>query len=202
MKNKELLDKFQKICAEATVTKINFEEKNAISKKRIKKDYRNELLDNMIRKRRTKSEAKIIKDLLTIINTPKIYSVDENNYEIIMEFIDGLQLKEIIEKKPKFCKIIGEEIKKIHDYGIIHGDLTTSNILIDKKNKIYFIDFGLSFYSKKLEDKAMDLVVFKKVFNATHSKLKNGFELVLNGYNPSKELIEQINKIEKRARYH
>jgi tRNA A-37 threonylcarbamoyl transferase component Bud32 len=65
-----------------------------------------------------------------------------------------------------------------------------------------FIDFGLGYFSKKLEDKATDLIVFKKTFNATHPLVKNGWLLVMKGYNASEEMIEQMNKIEKRARYH
>ena len=131
-----------------------------------------------------------------------------------MELIKGKRLKEVVEKNPALCIIAGREIKKIHSLGIIHGDLTTSNILVEERNnvqknkekekfsKLCFIDFGLGFYSKKLEDVATDLVVFKKTFNATHSSLKNGWLLVMKGYAPSKAVEAQMQKIEKRARYH
>jgi TP53 regulating kinase-like protein len=187
--------------AEATISKIEFEKNQAILKKRNSKNYRDKELDEKIIKRRTKSEAKILKELNGVVNVPKVLMVDENKGELIIEYIDGKKLKEVIEKEKYLCKLAGREIKKIHNKGIIHGDLTTSN-MIYKNKKIYFIDFGLGYFSKKIEDRAVDLVVFKKTFNATHSKLKNGFDDVLNAYKPDKELKERIEKIEKRARYH
>lgn len=191
--------KLEKICAEAQVKEITFQEKKAVSKKRIPKKYRNNTLDLLIIKKRTKQEAKILKTLLGIINVPKIYSISDS--EIVMEFIEGKVLKEIVEKQKELCIEAGKEIKKIHSAGIIHGDLTTSNIIYSQ-GKLFFIDFGLGYFSKKIEDQATDLIVFKKTFNATHSSLKSGWELVMQGYKPNKEVIERMEKIEKRARYH
>ena len=60
---------------------------------------------------------------------------------------------------------IGRIIGNLHLNEIIHGDLTTSNILIVKEDndlKIYFIDFGLSIVSNHLEDKAVDLYVLER----------------------------------------
>jgi Kae1-associated kinase Bud32 len=195
------MNKFYKKGAEAELKQIIFDEKSAISKKRIPKGYRNSELDFKIRKKRTKSEAKILRELFPIINVPSVLSVDEKDCEIIMDFVEGKQLKEVIEKKKNLCVLAGKEIKKIHAHGIIHGDLTTSNIIFDKKDLV-FIDFGLGYYSKKVEDRATDLVVFKKTFNATHSSLKNGWEMVMQGYNPNQEMISRMTAIEKRARYH
>ena len=195
------MDNFYKKGAEAELTLADFYGKKVVSKKRIKKSYRNNELDFNIRKKRTRSEAKILNTLYNIINVPQVLFVDEKKCEIMLEFIDGKMLKEIIEKVPTLAVKAGKEIKKIHESGIIHGDLTTSNILF-KNDKLYFIDFGLGYFSKKTEDKATDLIVFKKTFNATHSKLKNGWDLVMLGYKPSKEMVERMQTIEKRARYH
>jgi Kae1-associated kinase Bud32 len=191
--------------AEAEIKKFFLNGKKVVSKKRISKKYRDTKLDFSIRKKRTKSEAKIINLLYNKINVPKIINVNEKECEIIMDFIKGKQLKQIIEKNIGLCLIAGQEIRKIHDSGIIHGDLTTSNIIVQKennKNKLFFIDFGLGFFSKKIEDKATDLIVFKKTFNATHSKIKNNWGLVLQGYDPEQELINRMQQIEKRVRYH
>jgi Kae1-associated kinase Bud32 len=185
------------VCAEAKISLIDYDGKKAILKKRLFKNYRNDSLNNLLIKKRTRSEVKILTFLKNIINVPNVYSYDDS--QIIMEYLNGDILKNVIKKN--LCFKIGQEIRKIHKAGIIHGDLTTSNILVLNK-KLYFIDFGLSFHSKKLEDFAMDLVVFKKVFNSTHSKINGGFDLVLKGYSPSSELITQMEKIEKRSRYH
>lgn len=223
---KEVFDKntFYKKGAEAELVLekivLGKDKKVVLSKKRIQKNYRNQKLDLKIRTTRTRCEAKILKEVSSIVNVPKIIKVNEKQAEIIMEFIPGKRLKEVIEKNPSLCLEAGKQIKKLHNLGIIHGDLTTSNIIfvdskekkvksdkdllerVEKKGSLFFIDFGLGFYSKKEEDRATDLVVFKKTFNATHSKIKNGWALVLKGYFPSKELVERMQAIEKRARYH
>ncbi len=217
--------KLNRIGAEAQVKEIIINSKKFVSKKRIPKKYRHKELDLLIRKKRTKSESKLISKLYNKINVPKIISVDEKNCEIIMTFVQGKMLKEIIEKQKELCVLAGQEIKKIHEQGIIHGDLTTSNIIykkektinknnknkLKKKNgkqvncdfaeKLYFIDFGLGYFSQKIEDKATDLILFKKTFNATHSNIKNGWQLILKGYDPNKEMLDRMGKIEKRARY-
>ena len=197
--------KFHKKGAEAELFQIEFEGKSALAKKRIPKGYRNKLLDDQIRKKRTRSEAKLIREATSSVKVPSIYKVDEANSEIIMEFIVGEKLKDVIEKNSKLATLAGKEIKKIHERGIIHGDLTTSNMLhnkVDGKDSLIFVDFGLGYFSKKLEDRATDLIVFKKTFNATHSSMKNGWQRVMKGYSPDKEMIAQMEKIEKRARYH
>jgi Kae1-associated kinase Bud32 len=213
-------NEFLKKGAEAQLVLEQAQDGFVLSKKRIMKNYRNPKLDLKIRTTRTRSEAKILKELWNSMNVPKLIKVDEKKAEILMEFIQGKRLKEVIEKNPALCTQAGKQIKKLHNLGIIHGDLTTSNIIfvdpkdkeikknkdllerIKKKGSLFFIDFGLGFYSKKEEDRATDLVVFKKTFNATHSKIKNGWTLVLKGYAPSKELTERMSAIEKRARYH
>ncbi len=206
---------FYKKGAEAELVESVIDGKLVLLKNRIPKEYRNPKLDLKIRRTRTKSEAKLLREAALFVNTPKIISVDEENAQIAMEFILGKRLKEVIETKKKLCIEAGKQIRKLHDGGIIHGDLTTSNILflekskdvelkerIKKRGSLFFIDFGLGYFSKDLEARATDLIVFKKTFNATHSKLKNGWELVMTGYNPSIDLIEQMDKVEKRTRYH
>jgi Kae1-associated kinase Bud32 len=192
---------FHKKGAEAELVQSEYNSKKVLIKKRIPKGYRDKLLDQKIRKKRTRSEAKIIRALAQVIRVPEIFLVDEKKCEIVMEFVEGKMLKEIIENMPKLAILAGKEIKKIHALDIIHGDLTTSNILYNKK-ELCFIDFGLGYFSKKLEDKATDLIVFKKTFNATHSTLAKGWELVMKGYAPSEELLDRMKVIEKRARYH
>jgi Kae1-associated kinase Bud32 len=211
-----MVDNFFKKGAEAELKQVLIEGQAYLSKKRIKKSYRDEKLDLDIRKKRTRSEAKILSEASQTINVPKILKVDDKTAEIIMEYIPGKPLKEVLAKNEALCFEAGEKIRALHELGIIHGDLTTSNILfvdkekankemkdrIEKKGNLFFVDFGLGFFSKKIEDKATDLVVFKKTFNATHSSIKGGWEKVMKGYNPTEELTLRMSAIEKRARYH
>jgi len=93
----------------------------------------------------------------------------------------------------------------MHKNGIVHGDLTTSNMIL-KNNKIYFIDFGLGEFSKRIENFAIDLSVLKEAFKSTHFKHLNLlWQSFIKGYkqtnDKSKEVLESLNEIEKRGRY-
>jgi Kae1-associated kinase Bud32 len=204
--------------AEAELVINTSKQVSTLSKTRISKSYRHKKLDASIRQTRTRAEVKLLKEASREVNVPRIVEVNEESCEIVMEFIPGKRLKDVLEKTPALAKEAGEKIKKIHNMGLIHGDLTTSNILfvdsdeskndsemlkrIKSKGRLFFIDFGLGYYSKKVEDKATDLVVFKKTFNATHSGIKDGWKKVMQGYKPDAELKERMGQIEKRARYH
>ncbi len=180
-----------------------------VIKRRIKKSYRIPELDEKIRKLRTRGEARILEKAAKIIPSPKVKKVDEGKKEITLEFIDGKKLSESIDdfsikKQKKICNKIGENIAKIHDSDLIHGDLTTSNMIL-KDEDIYFIDFGLGFISRKVEDKAVDLHLLKQALEAKHFKhWKILFDDVLNGYGISKDaerVLKQLEKVEKRGRY-
>jgi len=191
--------------AEAIVLKRG----NELIKRRIKKAYRIYKIDEKIRKLRTRSEAKLIEKVSKIIKTPVIKKVDEKNKEIFLDFIEGKKISEKLEefslkKQKEICKKIGETTARIHDRNIIHGDLTTSNMIL-KNNEIYFIDFGLGFISNKIEDKAVDLHLLRQALEAKHfNNWRELFEEVCKGYEVSKNskaVIERLKSVEKRGRY-
>jgi TP53 regulating kinase-like protein len=186
--------------AEAIITLSN----NQVIKHRIKKSYRIKELDDRLRKFRTRSEAKIIEKLNGTIPVPKIIKTD-NQELITMEFINGKKLSDNLEKLDylKIAKSIGDSIAKMHDKDIIHGDLTTSN-MIEKDNLVYLIDFGLAYHSKKIEDKAVDLHLLKQALEAKHFTIhKEFFNKFLDSYLPKDklEIIKRIKVIESRGRY-
>jgi TP53 regulating kinase-like protein len=115
--------------------------KNFIIKDRISKGYRILELDKKIRKLRTRSESKLLEKASNIINSPKPCSIPES-YKIKMPFIKGKKLSEYLgsfplKKQKEICREIGKSISKLHDANIIHGDLTTSNmILVENLKKI------------------------------------------------------------------
>lgn len=189
--------------AEAVLIK----EGNRIIKRRVKKGYRHKKLDHRLRKKRTRWEARNIKKAGKV-NTPKILNVDEREKEIVMEFIKGERLSEVLNdfdlnKQKKIIKEIGKAVEEIHQENIIHGDLTTSNMIL-KNNKIYFIDFGLSFHSLRIEDKAVDLHLLKQALEAKHfqswEELWREFK---KSYQPKnkQEVLKRLKKVENRGRY-
>jgi len=179
---------------------------NVITKNRIKKSYRIPVLDEKIRKSRTKAEAKIISKLAKVLPVPKIIKTDDKQ-EIIMEYIQGDKLSNSLENLnyKSICKLIAENITKMHNEGIIHGDLTTSNMIYaEKENKVYFIDFGLAFHSQKIEDKAVDLHLLQQALEAKHFTIeKVCYKIILDNYKPEKykEILQRIKVIESRGRY-
>lgn len=193
--------------AEAELWKTEFEGQPSLMKKRVGKIYRNNEIDETIRRRRTKREARLLGQARSIgVVTPKVFEVNSDDFYIMMEFINAPRLKDALEKKDlkTWGREVGKNVAKMHENSIIHGDLTTSNILLHNK-ELVFIDYGLGFLSKKIEDKAVDLLVFKKTFEATHSDMPKGWEFIIEGYlnaGGEKSVIERIEVIEKRARYH
>jgi len=198
--------------AEANIYLEEWYGKKIIRKHRYQKLYRNEELDFKLRKYRTAHESKLLFESRKIgVPTPFIYLIDLKNTTIYMEYIEGKQVKkvlDILDNKYEICKIIGEKIGLLHSNNIIHGDLTTSNIILTKTNKICFIDFGLGSFSNSLEDKGVDLHLMKKALESTHYKIADKcFESILIGYgkivgnNLKEELKAKINEIESRGRY-
>jgi Kae1-associated kinase Bud32 len=178
-------------------------------KDRIKKGYRIAEIDNKLRKERTKKEMNLILAARRYrVNVPNVY--EKTSETIEMEFINGKTVRDILDKlKPEdlkeICEKIGINISKLHSAGIIHGDLTTSNMIL-KDNEIYLIDFGLGDFSNKIENKAVDLHLLKEALISKHNKIwERCFEIIIETYKAnvkdSELVINRLNQIEKRGRY-
>lgn len=184
---------------------------NLVLKRRIAKGYRLKELDEKLRKTRTRGEVKILEKALKLgINVPHVEKVNEKEKEIDMEFISGLKLSESLDEMKNWkevCLEIGKNIAKLHDAGIIHGDLTTSNMIWnEKERKIYFIDFGLGFHSNSAEDKAVDLHLIKQALEAKHfAKWQDYFNVIVESYQKNsvhaQEVLKRFEKVERRGRY-
>lgn len=190
--------------AEAQVFESYFLAKKCIVKQRISKKYRNPLLDERITKERTKQEAMLIHKAKTFgVRSPLLFEVDLKNKKIVMEKVEGQQLKKVLGKNLNLCAEIGEMIGLLHKNNIVHGDLTTSNIIVKGKS-FCFVDFGLGFHTTSFEDKATDLLGFKKSFTATHTKYAKYWDKILKAYAKESgysEIGSKIKEIEARARY-
>ncbi|KAH9850409.1 kinase-like domain-containing protein [Lenzites betulinus] len=84
-------------------------------------------------------------------------------------------------------ELIGTEIAKMHQADIVHGDLTTSNMMLRHPSspqglQLVLIDFGLAFTSTLVEDKAVDLYVLERAFASTHPQSEPLFAGVLKAY--------------------
>lgn len=199
----------QKLISQGAEAKIILKN-NIVIKNRIKKSYRIPELDKKIRKSRTKSETKILIKASEIINSPKPLK-QEKDYEIKIPYIHGKKLSNYLDKlelknQKQICRQIGESVSKLHKQNIIHGDLTTSNIIL-QENNIHIIDFGLGFQNGKYEDKAVDIHLFKQALEAKHfQNWKTLYNEFLKAYKKnnkteSEKVLNQLNKVEKRGRY-
>jgi len=198
-----------KLIAQGAEAKIFLNNKGNVVKDRIPKSYRLEELDNKIRKSRTKKEVKLLEKASKIIPTPKVINSDENT--ISLEFINGEKLSEHLDnfplnKQKQISNQIGQNISKLHQENIIHGDLTTSNMIL-KDKEIFFIDFGLGFSNGKIEDKAVDLHLLKQALKAKHFKhWEELFKEIEKGYLSinhieSEKVLQHLKTVEKRGRY-
>ena len=195
--------------AEADVYSTIWDKKKAILKIRTKKAYRNSLLDQKIRKQRTIRESQIISQVKSFgIPTPLIYFVDLNKYSILMQHIDGKIVRDMKDSSiVKICSEIGKIVGTMHKNGIMHGDLTTSNFILDKK-KLFLIDFGLASRTEKPDDHAVDLRLFKEILNSAHAEvMEKSWKNFQNGYSKavgmkySKKILNLVAVIESRGRY-
>ncbi|MEO3993752.1 MAG: Kae1-associated kinase Bud32 [Desulfurococcaceae archaeon TW002] len=198
--------------AEAVLIKACFEGLPAIYKVRVRKSYRDKELDSVLIRGRSEVEAKIMAELrLRGLNVPAIYYVDVGVGLIVMEFVEGVLLRDLIRVGPdealKHLENLGELVARIHEAGIVHGDITTSNVVV-RGSDVYLIDFGLARYSRRLEDLATDLHLFIRSVESTHYGLKEallrnfvrGYARVL-GREFMDSLLLKVREIRMRGRY-
>ena len=202
--------------AEADIYLVEWYGKKAISKVRRPKQYMHHMLDREIRKKRTLHEAEMLNMAKrAMVTTPLIYFVDPLNAEIIMQYIEGYTVKDLMTndniEDPLLRQALidmGIYTARLHARNIIHGDLTTSNFILHNSNRLVLIDFGLAFYSSRTEDKAVDIRLIKEVMSSAHANLFNeAFRLFIDGYasvageDNTKVLLKKVREIEQRGRY-
>jgi TP53 regulating kinase-like protein len=200
--------------AEASLFLMDWHERRAIVKVRVPKKYRPAALDEQIRSYRTVHEPQLMHEAKAAgVPTPLIYMVNVPEASITMEFVEGQQIKQLLNKVSKakrrdLCVRIGELIGKLHRQGLIHGDLTTSNMILNPEGKIFFVDFGLGEKNGELEAQGVDLHLMKRALQSTHYMFwEECFQSVLSGYSSvlgevlAEKVYEKIREIEKRGRY-
>lgn len=182
-----------------------------VIKHRFSKKYRHPLLDRKLTKERTKRERRIIEKIANRSKMlgqymPKVAWSDSST--ILMSEIKNCEtLYDFMMREPTKVKslglLIGQCIAELHNLGIIHGDLTTSNLLlVSKQNKdidtsskkikvddslgdshvVIPIDFGLSTGSTHPEERAVDLYVLERAFLSTFFSDSEFFNTILEQY--------------------
>jgi TP53 regulating kinase-like protein len=200
--------------AEASLYVADWHGRKVVIKVRIPKRYRPEALDEQIRSYRTVHEPQLMHEAKAAgVPTPLIYMVNVPEASITMEYVEGQQIKQLLNRIPQgkrreLCVSIGELIGKLHNHGLIHGDLTTSNMILSPEGKIFFVDFGLGEKNSELEAEGVDLHLMKRALQSTHYRFwEECFKGVLCGYSSvlgseaTEKIYEKIKEIERRGRY-
>jgi len=179
----------------------------SIVKNRFSKGYRISELDVSLRKKRTRSEGKILGKVKALgVPCPAVLEVDDKEMILRMEKINGEKLRDVFVNDVKgFAYQVGKGLGTMHNAKIMHADLTTSNLLV-KEGVVYFIDFGLGFISPKVEDRAVDIHLFERALDSQHNDIySEAMENFLLGYREScsnwKEVLDRLEVVKLRGRH-
>lgn len=179
--------------AEAVLSRKSFISLPVLYKDRIKKSYRIPQLDVVLRRSRTKREARLLHAAkLAGVGCPTVLMVSDVG--LLLSIIKGRKYKRLDRKKAFSA---GMTLATLHRNGIIHGDFTPANLLFSGK-KIFVIDFGLGFFSNDTEDKAVDvLTMLKSLDKKAHPAFLRGYKK----YAGFESVIGRVEQIKSRARY-
>ncbi len=146
-----------------------------VIKQRVKKGYRNSDLDTRIRKERTVREATGLREAKRAgVRTPSVVGIDMPSCSITMTFVEGHLARDQLgrasnSKTRDFLRELGVQIGKLHQHGWVHGDLTTSNIILCRDGRPFILDFGMTSHSAEAEDRGVDLHLLQRSLATCHS---------------------------------
>jgi len=204
--------------AEARLYATTFLDQKAVVKERFSKKYRHPDLDIKLTSDRHKAEARALLKCKQIgVACPTLYMADQEQHLLIMQQLEGKTAREAVDQGiadgdvkqlSRIAKLIGSTVAKLHQNHLIHGDITTSNLLIQEdgeSTKLAVIDFGLSFQEGVAEDKGVDLYVLERAFLSTHPNTEKLFAEVLEAYSAdagaaSTEVLKKFEEIRMRGR--
>jgi TP53 regulating kinase-like protein len=199
-----------RVGAEARLDSSSWMGRDVVVKQRVVKGYRHPSLDRAIQTSRIKNEVRLMLEARKAgIAVPIIYSVEYADNRIVMEEIKGVRVKDALNELPRneaegVCAKIGEIAARLHSNDLVHGDLTTSNMLLEGR-RIVLIDFSLGSRTSELEDKGVDMHLLEEAFHSAHHQRSHMYDIVKSSYaqaNPEGDLVlKKVREIEKRGRY-
>ena len=192
------------------------------------KPWRHPVLDQRLTKHRILSEARILaKCRRDGVRVPAVYAVDEVAGWLMLEWISGGPVRKSINERlgnrtegiendtelKDLMRRIGTAIGNMHKVGIVHGDLTTSNMMLEPlanpqddnplHGELVIIDLGLASGSISDEDRAVDLYVLERAFGSTHPRAECVFSEVLDAYSQTfkqaKIVLKKLEDVRMRA---
>jgi Kae1-associated kinase Bud32 len=195
--------------AEAVLRKVVRQDRPVLVKERVRKGYRVPELDEKIRSQRTRTEERMLFSARRAgVRAPEVLSA--SGHVIEMEWITGKTVKDCLNtldaaERARVCSQIGEAAARLHGAGIMHGDLTTSNMIIND-GQLFVIDFGLARATRRVEDYAVDLFLLLEALKAAHFRFAGeAWKTIIKAYKYNNtiapKVLDRLAKIERRRRY-
>jgi len=185
--------------AEAILTKTRVLTFPAVEKSRPSKKYRADELDGKIRRERTRREARLLARAKQAgVICPVVYEVSD--FAIRMKFLEGKMLYHEMRKrriKPSEIASAARILAALHSVDVVHGDFTPAN-LMNTRNGMAVIDFGLGCISHDAEDKGTDMITMKR---ALGGKAGAAFVSAYSRAGGKPAVVKMAAEIEKRGRY-
>ena len=196
--------------AEAEIRTAEFLGRSAVAKVRLPKAYRLPALDDNLRKTRMRTEARLMAEARAAgVAVPVLYDIDLQGHTITMEFVEGPTLKDALEAGGPQAAVLAREMGRVagrlHRAGIIHGDLTTSNMVV-RDGGIVILDFSLGGKARDPESRGVDLHLLREALTSAHARARAYYREVLAGYREvlgaeADAVLAKVKEIESRGRY-
>jgi bifunctional N6-L-threonylcarbamoyladenine synthase / protein kinase Bud32 len=171
---------------------------------RVSKRYRVPALDRKLIAERTRAEARLIAAARKGgVPTPVMSDITADS--IRMEYVEGTLLTDHLSQTT--VQEAGHMIGKLHTAGIMHGDLTTSNIILRAGDgRCVLIDFGLSQVTTEIEQRGVDIHVFFQTLESTAPEKAELLKIAfITGYTETfdnaADVILREQEIGQRGRY-
>jgi N6-L-threonylcarbamoyladenine synthase/protein kinase Bud32 len=174
-----------------------------VIKRRTPREYRHPILDERLRKERTRLEARLTQEARAAgVPTPLIEDIDTEETTLVFQYVGDADLREALTEQT--VRTVATYLARIHQAGFVHGDPTTRNARVDTtENDLFLIDFGLGYYTDDAEDYAMDLHVLSQSLAGTHDDPERLMDAVEDAYSEGGDpaVLDQLREIEGRGRY-
>lgn len=196
--------------AEADLRRTQFLGRAAVEKVRVPKAYRLEAIDEDLRRSRIRTEAKLMAEARAAgVPVPILYDIDLVENRIVMEFVEGPTAKEVLEaagdRALRTARQIGGIVGRLHRAGIVHGDLTTSNMIV-RGGRVVMIDFSLGGKDDRAEARGVDLHLLREALTSAHRNAAVYYREVVRAYRKTmgrsaEAVVAKVKEIESRGRY-
>ena len=194
--------------AESKVSICTFLGRRAVLKERLAKPYRHPELDARIRAARIRNESKLLMEARRIgVRTPLVYDIDFDAGSMTLEYMEGMTVKDVLNRGTAdiegILSDIGTVVAVLHNNGITHGDLTTSNMIWN--GRLTILDFSMGRSDAELEDMGVDMILMERAFESAHASSDGAFETIKDSYLRAKvdgdKVLKKVKEVKGRGRY-